>query len=130
MNPSRHDLQEREGRPREIRLARSVRGRTVRNGSGRDEVLRQESQLNGLTDELSDIPDLETMHQVEAVHLDSPYADPKLLRNLPIRQTLYDERQHLLLPRRHGTRGARGPYFPSHPGDLPSTHFSAFQRTR
>jgi hypothetical protein len=109
MSPSRHDLPELKGVRRDTLGSVRARPGSWEDGSARDEVLRQEPQLNGLTDELSNVSDFETMHQVEAMYLDSPHADSKFLCNLPIRQTLNDERKHLLLPRCHGTRSVGDP---------------------
>jgi hypothetical protein len=118
MSPSRHDSASLERRAVGFDHVRSqrVRSQMVRMESAGDEVLRQKPQLDSLTDELSDISDLEAMHQVESMHLDGPDADPELLRDFAVRQTLNDEGKNLFLPRRDGTGRARDANSPPHEG--------------
>jgi hypothetical protein len=75
-------------------------------GSISDEVLREQTKLDGLANELSDIAHFETMHQIEPMDLDRSDTDAELLRNFTIGHTLNDQGEDLLLPRCHWTRNA------------------------
>ena len=55
------------------------------------EVARQQVLLERLTQKLRDVPNIETMHQIEPMNLDGPDADVERTSNLPVRIAKGDE---------------------------------------
>src|SRR5574340_14789 len=72
------------------------------------EVLREKAVLQRLTEQLSDVADLQSPHQVESVHLHRPHADPQATGDIAVGIALRYQFQDFVLPRRQPVRSFAG----------------------
>jgi hypothetical protein len=68
------------------------------------EVAREQVLLQSLTQELSDVPNIESAHQVETVNFDRPDADVQCRADLTIGMAQRDQSKNLALTGRNMQR--------------------------